>query len=66
VTVRRIQNSAEHRDKVLRYYRLAERARANTLVGGGVPALGAELDGREGAQHSLDFYTKSTNVCVQL
>jgi aminomuconate-semialdehyde/2-hydroxymuconate-6-semialdehyde dehydrogenase len=37
--------SAEHRDKVLRYYRLAEEAGAKTLVGGGVPALGADLDG---------------------
>ncbi|MFN2518805.1 MAG: 2-hydroxymuconic semialdehyde dehydrogenase [Jatrophihabitantaceae bacterium] len=37
--------SAQHRDKVLRYYRLAEEAGAKTLVGGGVPTLGAGLDG---------------------
>jgi aminomuconate-semialdehyde/2-hydroxymuconate-6-semialdehyde dehydrogenase len=35
----------EHRDKVLRYYRLAEQAGAKTLVGGGVPSLGEALDG---------------------
>jgi aminomuconate-semialdehyde/2-hydroxymuconate-6-semialdehyde dehydrogenase len=37
--------STEHRDKVLSYYRLAEEAGAKTLVGGGVPAMGDELDG---------------------
>lgn len=37
--------SREHRDKVLRYYRLAEEAGAKTLVGGGVPSLGGGLDG---------------------
>lgn len=37
--------SAEHRDKVLSYYRLAEECGAKTLVGGGVPSLGAGLDG---------------------
>ena len=37
--------SAEHRAKVLRYYRLAEECGAKTLVGGGIPALGGELDG---------------------
>jgi aminomuconate-semialdehyde/2-hydroxymuconate-6-semialdehyde dehydrogenase len=37
--------SAEHREKVLSYYRLAEDVGAKILVGGGVPDLGAELDG---------------------
>ncbi|MEO6886540.1 MAG: 2-hydroxymuconic semialdehyde dehydrogenase [Jatrophihabitantaceae bacterium] len=37
--------SHEHREKVLSYYRLAEQAGAKTLVGGGIPSLGAALDG---------------------
>jgi aminomuconate-semialdehyde/2-hydroxymuconate-6-semialdehyde dehydrogenase len=37
--------SAEHREKVLSYYRLAEQAGAKTLIGGGIPSLGAGLDG---------------------
>jgi aminomuconate-semialdehyde/2-hydroxymuconate-6-semialdehyde dehydrogenase len=37
--------SAEHREKVLGYYRLAEEQGARVLVGGGVPALGDGLDG---------------------
>ena len=37
--------SAEHREKVLSYYRLAEDLGAKILVGGGVPDMGAELDG---------------------
>jgi aminomuconate-semialdehyde/2-hydroxymuconate-6-semialdehyde dehydrogenase len=35
----------EHREKVLRYYRMAEECGAKTLTGGGVPALGGALDG---------------------
>jgi len=37
--------SQEHREKVLRYYRMAEECGAKTLVGGGIPSLGAGLDG---------------------
>ncbi|HEY3716670.1 MAG TPA: 2-hydroxymuconic semialdehyde dehydrogenase [Jatrophihabitantaceae bacterium] len=37
--------SQEHREKVLRYYRMAEECGAKTLVGGGIPSLGASLDG---------------------
>ncbi|MGI8760310.1 MAG: 2-hydroxymuconic semialdehyde dehydrogenase [Jatrophihabitantaceae bacterium] len=37
--------SAEHRDKVLGYYRLAEKCGAKTLIGGGIPSLGDALDG---------------------
>jgi aminomuconate-semialdehyde/2-hydroxymuconate-6-semialdehyde dehydrogenase len=36
--------SQAHRSKVLRYYRLAEESGAKTLVGGGVPVMGADLD----------------------
>jgi aminomuconate-semialdehyde/2-hydroxymuconate-6-semialdehyde dehydrogenase len=37
--------SREHREKVLRYYRMAEDCGAKTLVGGGIPSLGGDLDG---------------------
>ncbi|MCZ2857590.1 2-hydroxymuconic semialdehyde dehydrogenase [Blastococcus sp. VKM Ac-2987] len=37
--------SRGHREKVLSYLELARRSGATELVGGGIPALGAELDG---------------------
>ncbi|MDJ1130995.1 2-hydroxymuconic semialdehyde dehydrogenase [Streptomyces iconiensis] len=37
--------SAEHRDKVLSYYRLAKDEGATVVAGGGVPAFGDERDG---------------------
>jgi len=37
--------SAQHREKVQRYYSLAEQLGAKVLVGGGVPSVGAELAG---------------------
>ena len=37
--------SQTHRSKVLAYYRIAEECGAKTLVGGGIPALGDDLDG---------------------
>lgn len=37
--------SAEHRDKVLSYYRLAVEEGATVLAGGGVPSFGDERDG---------------------
>ncbi|MFA1544113.1 2-hydroxymuconic semialdehyde dehydrogenase [Actinomadura monticuli] len=37
--------SAEHRDKVLSYYRLAAEEGATVLAGGGAPAFGDERDG---------------------
>jgi aminomuconate-semialdehyde/2-hydroxymuconate-6-semialdehyde dehydrogenase len=52
--------SREHRDKVLGYYRLAEEAGAKTLVGGGVPSLGAALDG--GAWIEPTLWTGLTNA----
>ncbi|MDT4964239.1 MAG: aminomuconate-semialdehyde/2-hydroxymuconate-6-semialdehyde dehydrogenase [Pseudonocardiales bacterium] len=52
--------SAEHRDKVLRYYRLAEEAGAKTLVGGGVPGLGEDLDGGSWIEPTL--WTGLTNA----
>ncbi|MBA0124267.1 2-hydroxymuconic semialdehyde dehydrogenase [Haloechinothrix sp. YIM 98757] len=36
--------STEHREKVLGHYRIAEQEGADTMVGGGIPELGAELD----------------------
>jgi aminomuconate-semialdehyde/2-hydroxymuconate-6-semialdehyde dehydrogenase len=52
--------SQEHREKVLGYYRLAEEAGAKTIVGGGVPALGAELDG--GAWIEPTLWTGMSNA----
>jgi aminomuconate-semialdehyde/2-hydroxymuconate-6-semialdehyde dehydrogenase len=52
--------SVEHRDKVLRYYRLAEEAGAKTLVGGGVPSLGDGLDGGSWIEPTL--WTGLTNA----
>ncbi|MDT4918437.1 MAG: aminomuconate-semialdehyde/2-hydroxymuconate-6-semialdehyde dehydrogenase [Pseudonocardiales bacterium] len=52
--------SQEHREKVLGYYRLAEESGAKTLVGGGLPSLGAELDG--GAWIEPTLWTGLTNA----
>jgi aminomuconate-semialdehyde/2-hydroxymuconate-6-semialdehyde dehydrogenase len=52
--------SQEHREKVLGYFRLAQDSGAKTLVGGGVPALGAELDGGSWVEPTL--WTGLTNV----
>jgi aminomuconate-semialdehyde/2-hydroxymuconate-6-semialdehyde dehydrogenase len=52
--------SQEHREKVLSYYRLAEEAGAKTVVGGGVPSLGAGLDG--GAWIEPTLWTGLTNA----
>jgi aminomuconate-semialdehyde/2-hydroxymuconate-6-semialdehyde dehydrogenase len=52
--------SQEHREKVLSYYRLAEECGAKTVVGGGVPALGADLDG--GAWIEPTLWTGLTNA----
>ena len=52
--------SQEHRDKVLSYYRLAEECGAKTVVGGGVPSLGADLDG--GAWIEPTIWTGLTNA----
>lgn len=52
--------SQEHRRKVLEYFRLAEECGAKTLVGGGVPALGADLDGGSWIEPTL--WTGLTNA----
>ncbi|HJQ43199.1 MAG TPA: 2-hydroxymuconic semialdehyde dehydrogenase [Jatrophihabitantaceae bacterium] len=52
--------SQEHREKVLGYYQLAEQAGAKTVVGGGVPTLGADLDG--GAWIEPTLWTGLTNA----
>jgi aminomuconate-semialdehyde/2-hydroxymuconate-6-semialdehyde dehydrogenase len=52
--------SQEHRAKVLSYYRLAEECGAKTVVGGGVPSLGDELDG--GAWIEPTIWTGLTNA----
>jgi aminomuconate-semialdehyde/2-hydroxymuconate-6-semialdehyde dehydrogenase len=51
--------SQEHRDKVLSYFRLAEKEGAKTIVGGGVPSLGEELDGGSWVEPTL--WTGLTN-----
>ncbi len=51
--------SQEHRNKVLSYYRLAEAEGAKTIVGGGIPALGGELDGGSWIEPTL--WTGLTN-----
>lgn len=45
--------SREHRQKVLRYYQLAQEAGAKVLTGGGVPELGAHLDGGSWVEPTL-------------
>jgi aminomuconate-semialdehyde/2-hydroxymuconate-6-semialdehyde dehydrogenase len=52
--------SRQHRDKVLRYYRMAEECGAKTLVGGGVPALGAPFD--QGSWVEPTLWTGLSNV----
>lgn len=52
--------SREHREKVLGYYRLAEECGAKTVVGGGIPPLGAELDA--GAWIEPTLWTGLTNA----
>ncbi|ORA33432.1 2-hydroxymuconic semialdehyde dehydrogenase [Mycobacterium aquaticum] len=51
--------SAAHREKVLRYFDLAQDAGAEVLVGGGVPEVGAELDGGSWIEPTL--WTGLTN-----
>jgi aminomuconate-semialdehyde/2-hydroxymuconate-6-semialdehyde dehydrogenase len=51
--------SQEHREKVLSYYRLAEECGAKTVIGGGVPSLGADLAG--GAWIEPTIWTGLTN-----
>lgn len=52
--------SREHREKVLGYYKLAEEAGAKTGVGGGIPALGDNLDG--GSWIEPTIWTGLTNA----
>jgi aminomuconate-semialdehyde/2-hydroxymuconate-6-semialdehyde dehydrogenase len=52
--------SAQHREKVLSYLRLAEECGAKTLVGGGVPSMGSDLDG--GAWIEPTLWTGLTNA----
>jgi aminomuconate-semialdehyde/2-hydroxymuconate-6-semialdehyde dehydrogenase len=56
--------SQEHRDKVLRYYRLAEELGAKTLVGGGVPGMPADLAGGYWIEPAL--WTGLTNADAPL
>lgn len=51
--------SQAHREKVLRYFELAEREGAELLVGGGVPDLGGDLNGGSWIEPTL--WTGLTN-----
>jgi aminomuconate-semialdehyde/2-hydroxymuconate-6-semialdehyde dehydrogenase len=51
--------SLEHRDKVLRYFKLAEDAGATVLVGGGIPTMSDDLSG--GAWIEPTLWTGLTN-----
>ncbi|MGC5341980.1 2-hydroxymuconic semialdehyde dehydrogenase [Streptomyces sp. DT24] len=52
--------SRTHREKVLGYFELAEKAGARVLTGGGVPRLGADLDGGSWIEPTL--WTGLTNA----
>ncbi|MFG2502880.1 2-hydroxymuconic semialdehyde dehydrogenase [Streptomyces sp. NPDC048441] len=52
--------SQAHRNKVLGYFELAEQAGAKVLTGGGVPRLGADLDGGSWIEPTL--WTGLTNT----
>ncbi|HBF78653.1 MULTISPECIES: 2-hydroxymuconic semialdehyde dehydrogenase [Streptomyces] len=52
--------SRTHRDKVLRYFELAERSGAEVLTGGGIPRLGEDLDGGSWIEPTL--WTGLTNA----
>ncbi|GAA2066040.1 aldehyde dehydrogenase [Streptomyces albiaxialis] len=52
--------SQAHRDKVRGYFALAEQAGAKVLTGGGIPELGAELDGGSWIEPTL--WTGLTNA----
>ncbi len=52
--------SHAHRSKVLDYYRRAEECGAKTLIGGGIPVLGDDLDG--GAWIKPTLWTGLSNV----
>ncbi len=52
--------SRKHREKVLRYYRMADELGAKALVGGGIPSLGGALDGGSWVEPTL--WTGLSNV----
>jgi aminomuconate-semialdehyde/2-hydroxymuconate-6-semialdehyde dehydrogenase len=52
--------SAQHRDKVLRYYRMAEEYGAKTLVGGGIPSMTPPLNAGSWIEPTL--WTGLSNV----
>jgi aminomuconate-semialdehyde/2-hydroxymuconate-6-semialdehyde dehydrogenase len=56
--------SQEHREKVLRYYRLADELGAKTLVGGGVPKVADDLVGGSWIEPTL--WTGLTNADAPL
>ncbi len=57
--------SAQHREKVLSYYRLATEEGATTVTGGGTPKFGNELDGGFYVQPTIYTGLRETARCVR-
>ena len=57
--------SAQHRDKVLSYYKLACEEGATTVIGGGIPQFGNELDRGFYAQPTIYTGLAETARCVK-
>jgi aminomuconate-semialdehyde/2-hydroxymuconate-6-semialdehyde dehydrogenase len=57
--------SAQHREKVLSYYRLAREEGATVVTGGGVPKFGNALDGGFFVQPTIYTGLKESARCVK-
>lgn len=57
--------SAQHREKVLSYYRLAREEGATVITGGGVPAFGSPLDNGFYVQPTIYTDLKESARCVK-
>ena len=57
--------SAEHRDKVLRYYALAREEGAEVLIGGGVPRFGDARDGGFWVEPTIITGLPETARCIK-
>ena len=57
--------SAQHREKVLAYYRLAQQEGANLVAGGGVPRFASELDNGFYVQPTIYTGLRESARCVK-
>ena len=57
--------SAQHRDKVLSYFKLAKEEGATTITGGGIPRFGNKLDAGFYAQPTIYTGLKESARCVK-